>query len=201
MREAERVNFAAIGGAGIGVTIYAAIRPDGKTVMGRIDLAGTCSHRYPSVCFLVVVEPLHSHPALLPKAQRCVLVAVGTVLLSLLALAVVLQPDSRGFGTHERLGLPPCSFRQLTGYRCPSCGMTTAWAHLVRGRIVEAFRDNVGGALLGLVSLMLAPWSLLSGWRGRWLWGVIQPQVVLAVVWLLVAVTLIDWSVRFFLAT
>lgn len=147
------------------------------------------------------MEPLHSHPSSLPRAQRCVLVAAGAALLSLLALAMVLEPDTRGFGTHERLGLPPCSFRQLTGYRCPSCGMTTSWAHLVRGRIVAAFRDNAGGALLGLVSLMLAPWSMLSGWRGRWLWGGIEPRMVFAAVWLLVAVTLIDWSVRFFLAS
>ena len=138
---------------------------------------------------------------MLPRAQRLVLVAAGAALLSLLAVAGLLEPDERGFGTHERLGLPPCTFQQLTGYRCPSCGMTTSWAHLVRGRIVDAFRDNAGGALLGLVSLLLAPWSLISGGRGRWLWGRIEPRVVFGAVWLWVAVTLIDWSVRFFLAT
>jgi len=147
------------------------------------------------------VEPLQSDPTLLPRAQRAVLLLAGAVLLSLLAVARVLEPDSRGLGTHERLGLPPCTFRQLTGYGCPSCGMTTSWAHLMRGRMGEAFRDNAGGALLGLVSLFLAPWSLISGGRGRWLWGRIEPRVVFGAVWLWVAVTLIDWSVRFFLAT
>jgi hypothetical protein len=122
------------------------------------------------------------------------------MLLSLVALAGVLTPDSRGFGTHEKLGLPPCTFRQLTGYRCPSCGMTTSWAHLLRGRVVQAFRDNVGGALLGLVTVVLAPWSLISGWHGRWLWRPMGERAVFVAVWLLVAVTLIDWSVRFFLA-
>ena len=122
------------------------------------------------------------------------------MLLSLVALSGVVTPDSRGFGTHEKLGLPPCTFRQLTGYRCPSCGMTTSWAHLMRGRVVQALRDNVGGALLGLVTVVLAPWSLISGWRGRWLWRPMGERAVFVAVWLLVAVTLIDWSVRFFLA-
>jgi len=166
----------------------------------RIDLAGTCLRRYSSTRFLVVVEPLQFPSSLLPWAQRVVLVSAGAALLSLLALAGALDPDSRGFGTHERLGLPPCTFRQLTGYRCPSCGMTTSWSHLVRGRVGEAFRDNVGGALLGLVTGLLAPWSLISGWRGRWLWRPLGERVVFIAVWWLVAVTLIDWSVRFFLA-
>jgi len=130
-----------------------------------------------------------------------VLAAVGAGLLLLLAVAGVLEPDPRGFGTHQRLGLPPCTFQQFTGHRCPSCGMTTAWAHLVRGRIVAAWGDNAGGALLGLASLWLAPWALISGWRGRWLVRPIEPRLVIVAVWLWLAVTLIDWGVRFFLAT
>ncbi len=156
--------------------------------------------RYSSTRFLIVVEPLQTPSSLLPWAQRVVLVSAGAALLSLLALAGAVAPDSRGFGTHEQLGLPPCTFRQLTGYRCPSCGMTTSWSHLVRGRVGVAFRDNVGGALLGLVTGLLAPWSLISGWRGRWLWRPLDERVVFIAVWWLVAVTLIDWSVRFFLA-
>jgi len=138
---------------------------------------------------------------MLSRAQRAVLAALGAGLLALLAVAGRLEPDARGFGTHERLGLPPCTFQRLTGRRCPSCGMTTAWAHLVRGRIMAAFRDNAGGALLGLASLLVAPWLLISDWRGRWLGRPIGPRLVFAAVWLWVAVILIDWGVRFLLAT
>jgi len=120
--------------------------------------------------------------------------------MSLLAVAGVLAPDPRGLGTHERLGLPPCTFRQLTGYRCPSCGMTTSWAHLVRGRVGQAFRDNPGGALLGLATGILAPWALISGWRGRWLGRPLRERTVLIAVWGVIAVTLIDWSYRVFFA-
>ncbi|MCL4206567.1 MAG: DUF2752 domain-containing protein [Pirellulaceae bacterium] len=124
------------------------------------------------------------------------MVAIATGLLSLLLVAAWLPPDPRGFGTHQRLGLPPCSFRQLTGWRCPSCGMTTAWSCLMRGRIAASFQANAGGALLGLVCLVVAPWALISGLRGRWLGRLPGPVVTLGLVPVLLVVTLADWLVR-----
>ena len=150
--------------------------------------------------FWIIVEPLQSPSSCLSWAQRVVLVSAGVAILALLVLAAILTPDRRGFGTHERLGLPPCTFFRLTGYRCPSCGMTTAWSHLVRGGVADAFRDNVGGALLGLAAMVLGPWALISGGRGRWLWRPLGERAVLIAVSLLTAVTLLDWGVRFFLA-
>jgi hypothetical protein len=117
-------------------------------------------------------------------------------LLSLLVLAARLSPDPRGLGTHQRLGLPPCSFLQLTGWRCPSCGMTTSWAHLVRGQIVASVRSNAGGTLLGLTCLVLAPWALVSGLRGRWLGKPLGERAALALVLLLLIVTTADWLIR-----
>jgi hypothetical protein len=131
--------------------------------------------------------------------QRLLLIAAGGGLLSLLLVAAWLTPDPRGLGTHQRLGLPPCSFRQVTGWRCPSCGMTTSWSHLVRGELSSSLRSNAGGTLLGLACLVLAPWSLISGLRGRW-WGRPPgPTLALAMTLVLVAVTLADWVLRFLL--
>jgi hypothetical protein len=117
-------------------------------------------------------------------------------LLAPLGVAAMLHPDSRGFGTHQQLGLPPCTFRVLFGRRCPSCGMTTSWAYLVRGQIVAAAAANVGGALLGLITAVAAVWLLADGLCGRWL-GPVPNATLLA--WLLAgvaAVTLVDWVVR-----
>ena len=130
--------------------------------------------------------------------QRLLLLAAGGGLLLLLVVAAWLTPDPRGLGTHQRLGLPPCSFLQLTGWRCPSCGMTTSWSYLVRGQIGSSLRANAGGMLLGLICLVMVPWSLISGLRGRWLVAP-GPAAVLAMMMVLVAVTLVDWLVRFFL--
>jgi hypothetical protein len=77
--------------------------------------------------------------------------------------------------------------------------MTTSWAHLVRGQVIRACRANAGGTLLGIVAVVLGPWSLISGIRGRWLWQPMSERVALTTSLGLVMVTLIDWGVRFFL--
>ena len=58
--------------------------------------------------------------------------------LAALAVSVWLAPRPAGFGTHRALGLPPCGFLAQTGYPCPSCGMTTAFAAMAHGHPVDA---------------------------------------------------------------
>ncbi len=74
--------------------------------------------------------------------------------------------------------------------------MTTSWAHLARGELIEAFRANVGGALLALLDLLAVPWLLLSAACGRWLGWVPNSFAAAWAAIALMAVTLIDWSVR-----
>ena len=104
----------------------------------------------------------------IPRHQRVLLAVLGVVLAGLLVLARLLTPSPTDMGTHQELGLPPCSFRVLFGLPCPTCGMTTAWAHLVRGELLAAVRANCGGLLLGVLAALAVPWSLVSAGRGRW---------------------------------
>lgn len=103
--------------------------------------------------------------------MRVIVLTGGAGLLGLLFAARWLTPDIRGLGTHEQLGLPPCGFYLWWGLPCPSCGMTTSWAWLVRFEFAEAFQQHFGGALLGLFSFVLGGWLVLSAIRGRWLGG------------------------------
>jgi hypothetical protein len=135
----------------------------------------------------------------LPWSQRSILIALGGGLLSLLIVAALLDPDPRGLGTHQRLGLPPCTFQQWTGYRCPSCGMTTAWSNLARGRVGAALRANVGGVVLALASLVLAPWTLVAGCYGRWWWRPLDDRLALGFVVALLLITLLEWGLRLWL--
>lgn len=128
--------------------------------------------------------------------QRLVLVASGAVLVGLLATAACLTPARRGYGTHQRLGLPPCTIVAWYGVRCPSCGMTTSWAHMTRGHVVQAVQANAGGALLALAAALVGPWMLISGLMGRWLGGPPRESLTIAVGMAVIVVTLIDWSVR-----
>ena len=83
--------------------------------------------------------------------SRVLLAMWSLCLVAGFAVALALEPDPRGYGTHERLGLPGCTFRTIFGVRCPSCGLTTSVAHFVRGHFVAAARSNVAGLLLAVV--------------------------------------------------
>lgn len=69
-------------------------------------------------------------------------------------------PDPRGHGTHELLGMPPCSWPATLQAPCPTCGVTTAAAHLVHLQPVTAVVTQPFGAALAAVGLWLA---LLAG--------------------------------------
>ena len=128
--------------------------------------------------------------------NRLVLVAAGSGLLSLLATAAWLTPSPQGLGTHQQLGLPPCTIVVWFGLRCPSCGMTTAWAHLLRGQVVLALQANAGGTLLALAAAACGPWLLASGVVGRWLVARPREGLTLAIGLLIVVVTITQWTLR-----
>ena len=108
-------------------------------------------------------------------SHRKLLVLLGVGLIAALATARCLTPNPNGFGTHEQLGMSSCTFAYVFGVPCPSCGMTTSWAHLTRGALVQAARCNIGGLVTGLTAMIVGPWALVSGIRGRWLFG--QPRL------------------------
>jgi hypothetical protein len=128
-----------------------------------------------------------------------VVAVLGLGLLVPLVTARILEPSPLGQGTHQQLGLEPCTVMVLFGRRCPACGATTAWANLVRGRLIAALRANVGGTLLGLLTLLAVPWLLLSAARGRWLGWVPNSTVAAWVAGSILAVMLIDWGLRLWL--
>lgn len=128
--------------------------------------------------------------------ERVPLALVGGVLMILLFVSGRLTPDPQGLGTHHQLGLPQCSVRQYLGIRCPSCGMTTSWAHMVRGQVLGSVRANAGGALLAVVAATAGPWMLACGLRGRWLLRPPNEWVVLGIGLAVILVTVIDWIIR-----
>jgi hypothetical protein len=93
---------------------------------------------------------------------RCLLLVAAAGLLGLLGVAKRLEPDSRGFGTHTQLGLRPCAFAQVTGRLCPTCGMTTAFAWFVRGRVDRSWQANPAGFVLALLTVPLIAWLVSS---------------------------------------
>jgi hypothetical protein len=130
--------------------------------------------------------------------QRVALSTVAVGLLGLLITAATLPPSEHGMGTHQQLGLPPCSFVMFLGVRCPACGMTTSWAHLMRGQLIQSAHANTGGLMLGVLAALGAPWMLASGLRGRWLFGAVSPEVMLWTLGTVFFITTLQWCWKVF---
>ncbi len=141
--------------------------------------------------------PTHDGPIeRLGRGTRAALAASALALVAVLVVASRLEPDARGYGTHEQIGLRPCAYLATTGRFCPSCGMTTSFAWFVRAEPARSWGANPAGSLLAPTCLILIPWLLAASARGRPApFGTLeQPLVVLAVA--AVAVTLLSWTLR-----
>lgn len=123
-------------------------------------------------------------------------VAIAALIpLSLLIIAGNLNPAEKGLGTHQQLGLPPCSLRVLAGIRCPACGMTTSWSYFARGNWLASMNTNAGGFLLALLSIAMILIAAQIVRHGRLPSPRVQTWLTLAGVGVLV-VTLLDWTIR-----
>ncbi len=117
-----------------------------------------------------------------------VIVLIGCV--APLVVAGLLDPDPRGVGTHEQLGFPGCMTIVATGVPCPACGMTTAFAHTVRGQWIRAAVVQPMGFVLALacvVAMILATDVLITGCGWRVNWYRVSPTMLAIAVGLLAA--------------
>jgi Protein of unknown function (DUF2752) len=131
----------------------------------------------------------------LSRRNRWIAGLIAVVLLSMLGTARSLTPSPNGMGTHRQLGLPPCSMVVWMGARCPSCGMTTSWAHFTRGSWVQSVRANAAGFLLAVVSAacsIAAIFTVISGQAPsyRWQWGLCLALISIFVI------AMVEWGVR-----
>jgi hypothetical protein len=132
----------------------------------------------------------------LSRRSRFLAAAVGAGLCAVLAVASWLPPDPRGRGTHEQLGLPPCTFLTVVGIRCPACGMTTAWANVMHGRPVDALRASASGTLLAGVAIACGIGAMALAIRGRWFAWQPGDTAVATIAVALATIVLVEWALR-----
>ncbi|MBT8469616.1 MAG: DUF2752 domain-containing protein [Deltaproteobacteria bacterium] len=135
-----------------------------------------------------------------PIPARLIWLGIVAGAIAVLAVALAIQPDVRGYGTHTQLGLPPCGFLLLTGSPCPGCGLTTAFAHGIRGQwSLAASANPLGLALFFIVSACI-PLGLAAALRS-WSIGEVVDRFGLNRWALAVAgCAIVVWVVRFAVA-
>ena len=135
-----------------------------------------------------------------PVSQRLLWLGIAAGSLAVLAVAAGIEPDLRGYGSHTQLGLPPCGFLLLTGAPCPGCGLTTAFAHGIRGQWAMAASANPLGLALFLIACACIPLGVTAALRSWSLGDVIDrfrlDRWALAVA----GCAIVAWVVRFAVA-
>ena len=132
-------------------------------------------------------------PPRLAWVVRILLVGMALVFTVVLTLAFTLNPydadgNPRTMATHTQLGLPPCNFVTLTGKPCPACGMTTSFALLMKGDLLNSAKANWVGTGLAATCLLCVPWAVGSAMRGRYfVIGSFEKASTVGVIVLLVA--------------
>jgi hypothetical protein len=135
-------------------------------------------------------------PARATRAERVVAAGLALGAATVLGIAASLQPSPNGVGTHQALGLAPCSWVASFGMPCPSCGFTTAFSHAAHGSLWAAVRVQPMGALLALLTaatLVVGAFVALTGSRvGHELGARITPRAMLV----LACIGLASWGYK-----
>jgi hypothetical protein len=131
-----------------------------------------------------------------PVWGRVYAACLAIILVAGLWLASGLHPRGDYLGTHRQLHLPPCGFYLMTGYPCPTCGMTTAFAYTVHGQIWQAVRAQLAGFLIASGVIFAAAFSVVAlffGQRPSLNWYRVNPVYL---VWAGAGFVLAAWLVK-----
>ena len=98
-------------------------------------------------------------PILVPRSGRAAPWRTAGLLASLVALALVVDPN-------RPLPIELCVLKQWTGWSCPTCGLTRAICFALRGEWLASVRLHPAGPVgaVALVGWMIRAAS--AGWRG-----------------------------------
>jgi hypothetical protein len=113
--------------------------------------------------------------------------------LAICFVASRLSPSESGIGTHEQLGLPPCGFLSVTGFPCPSCGLTTSIVWLMHGDIVKAALTQPFGVVLTAVLMLGTILSGLAILRRKSITSLVRTEQIEWIQYGLLVVMILSW--------
>jgi hypothetical protein len=89
-----------------------------------------------------------------------------------------------------------CGFKHLTGLPCPTCGLTRALCHAVRGDWTQSLACHPAGPFLALALFAWMLWSAAETYRGQPLQDALRGRLANALLAAGVALSLVVWIVR-----
>jgi Protein of unknown function (DUF2752) len=118
-----------------------------------------------------------------PRAAEAAAVALGLI------AARIVDPN-------RPLPFDVCLFKRLTGIPCPTCGLTRALCHALRGDWGVSFDYHPAGILLaaGLIGWML--WSAADAARGRRFAEAARGRLCTSMIGAGIVVSIAAWVVR-----
>ena len=104
-----------------------------------------------------IVEP---PPVLIATAERAARGRTSSVLGALLGVGAFVDPN-------RPLPFDLCWFRSLTGWSCPTCGLTRAVCHAIQGDFAGSLALHPAGVLVVAVLAGWTGWSAVEALSGR----------------------------------
>ena len=146
------------------------------------------------------MEPSEIQPSAFddsPQGRRStehwiVLGAAAIGIVGLILIGLFLEPDERGYGTHERFGLKPCYPLAVWNFPCPGCGVTTSVARAAHGDLVGSFVTQPFGFFVAMLAVVFIAWAFVGQLRGRDLWIDLQTRDWFR--WVVVSVTVMAFA-------
>lgn len=132
------------------------------------------------------------------RSRRIFATILAVACLTLLIVAAMLEPSAEGHGTHTALGMPPCSWSISFDRPCPTCGMTTAFAHAADADLVAAATAQPFGAFLAVLTASVfwgaAHVALTGSAIGRYAGRAAKPSIL----WTVAGSALAAWAYKWF---
>ncbi len=129
----------------------------------------------------------------LTRPDKVLYFATSSAASLLLLVGRLLHPSPGRVGTHEQLGLPPCTFLHLTGIPCPGCGLTTSVAYAAHLHFFESIATQPFGFVVFLLAALSIPLSIYLSYRRIPYSKLQQFRGKNLVIYLLISLFLFSW--------
>ena len=128
-------------------------------------------------------------PRLLDSERRRTKAKHAGVFALLVLGTALLDPD-------RPLPFEVCGFKYLTGLPCPTCGLTRALCHALRGDWTQSLSYHPAGLLLAVALVAWILWSAAEAFRAQPIGEVLRRRLGASFLWACITLSVASWILR-----